>query len=332
MSAKSALCLFFPSALPILDRLGPGVSDADRNNVNLTAIRERLSVQAVRWAPKGLCSAAVGWGARKRLPRPLRAPTYRTFSRVVGAALEEAELPLAEYPSLSHFFARRLRTGSRTLAARDARTIVSPCDGAVAARGRVHRDHMIQAKGMGYTLSSLLVDRDRARQLAEGWYMTIYLSPRDYHRVHAPMDARLIGYDYVPGSYFPVNPLFSRSVEALMARNERVVFHLETPAGAASLVMVAALGVSNIEVAHDGTETRYLRRTKNHQQVRFKRPIELARGDEIGTFNLGSTTIMVFQERTADLDAISVGQTLRFGQAIGQLLDPATKTVSPWSS
>lgn len=283
--------------------------------MNLTAIRERFAVQAIRWAPKGLCSAAVGWGARASLPRPVRAPTYRAFSRLVGAQIEEAELPLDEYPSLSHFFARKLRTGARTVD--QAASLTSPCDGVVAALGSVENDRMIQAKGKDYSLARLVVSREAANVLAGGSYATIYLSPKDYHRVHAPIAGELLGYDYVPGSHFPVNPLFSRSVDELMAQNERVVFHLRTSVGHVCLVMVAALGVSNIEVAHDQIETRFFRRAQQHKQVRFDRPIDVAQGDELGTFHLGSTTILVFEPNAVAFDDIRLGDTVRFGASIG---------------
>ena len=298
--------------------------------MDLTAIRERLTVQAIHWAPKGLCSAAVGWGARTRLPRPLRGPTYRIFSQIVGARPEEAELPLEEYPSLSHFFARRLRSGIRQVDG-DETALCCPCDGVIAALGEVTRDRMIQAKGKDYSLTELLMDEERASTLAAGTYVTIYLSPRDYHRVHAPVAADLIGYDYVPGTHFPVNPLFSRSVNDLMANNERVVFHFDTEVGALAMVMVAALGVSNIEVAHDRLQTRYLRRDRCMRKIRFDQPAATARGAEVGTFNLGSTTIMVFQPNTVDLSAIQVGDSVRFGQSIGQLLSSGARERSPQS-
>jgi phosphatidylserine decarboxylase len=290
--------------------------------VNLTAIRERVVLDAIRFAPKALVSATIGWGARRRLPRSMRSPAYRAFARWAGARIDEAELPLHEYPSLAHFFARRLRPGLRPVAGTPG-TLVAPCDGVVAAAGRVERGHMIQAKGMHYDLGRLVVDERIAAELEGGSYLTIYLSPRDYHRVHAPMQAKLLGYDHVPGSHFPVNPLFSRSVDGLMAQNERVVFHLRTEVGAACLVMVAALGVSNMEVACDRMETRHLRASGRDRKVRFDEPLELARGEELGAFHLGSTTIIIFEPGSVALDSFSVGDTVRFGQPIGRSADRA---------
>lgn len=245
---------------------------------------------------------------------------------MVGARLEDVELPLDEYPSLSHFFARRLRHGARIV---DPASLVvtAPCDGVVAALGTVEDDHLIQAKGKHYSLRELVVAPEYAASLANGSYITIYLSPKDYHRVHAPIDARLVGYDYVPGTHFPVNPLFSRSIDDLMARNERVIFHLETAIGPMCLVMVAALGVSNVEVAHDRMETRYLRSNRSPRRVRFDKPIDITRGDELGTFHLGSTTILLFPPDQVTLDAISLDDTIHFGQALGRLSESRSRSL-----
>lgn len=295
--------------------------------MNLVSIRERITLDAIRWAPKGLFSAAVGWGARRQLPRHLRSPLYRAFALWSGANLQEAELPLAEYPSLGQFFCRRLRADARPVTqVRGA--IIAPCDGVVAALGLAEHGHLLQAKGKGYDLAQLIVDEQAAARLEGGPYLTIYLSPADYHRVHIPISAKLLGYDYVPGTLFPVNPLFSRSIDGLMAQNERVVFHLHTEVGVACLVMVAALGVSNIEVAHDRIETRYLRARRMHREVRFDEPIEIGRGQELGAFHLGSTTIIIFERGSVVLDGLGVGDSVRFGQPVGYMLDPATRAAA----
>lgn len=285
--------------------------------MNLTTIRERAAVGAVRWAPKGLYSAAIGWGARITVPRPLRSLAYRAFARRVGASLDEVELPLGEYQSFSHFFARRLRSGARPLPI-DPGAVVSPCDGTVAAIGVADEGRLIQAKGRDYALAQLLDEEAASARLVGGPYVTIYLSPANYHRVHSPLAAELVGYSHLPGTLFPVNPLFSREVEGLMATNERVVFHLRTAVGMAALVMVAAIGVSNIEITHDALETRYLRRRKRSpHRVDFERPIPVGRGEELGIFHLGSTTILIFEPGRIRSNDLRVGDTVQLGQEIG---------------
>src|SRR5262252_1883855 len=150
-------------------------------------------------------SALVGWGATRPLPSRLRGLAYRAFARAVGANLDEVELALGGYPSLGDFFARRLQRGAREVDAAPS-AIISPCDGVLAARGTAVSGALVQAKGRTYQLAELVADGELASRLTGGPYATIYLSPRDYHRVHAPVDARIEGYDYLPGALWPVNP------------------------------------------------------------------------------------------------------------------------------
>ena len=200
--------------------------------------------------PGPVYSALVGKAARARLPVPLRGPAYRAFARAVGADLGEAELDLRAYVTLGDLFARRLRPGARTLDT-DPRAIPSPCDGVVAAVGTADHGAMIQAKGLDYQLEDLVVDRELAERLTGGAYATIYLSPRDYHRVHTPVDARIVHYDYVPGALWPVNPRVASRRERLLVRNERVVIALDAGAlGTVAVVMVGASGVGNIALTY----------------------------------------------------------------------------------
>jgi phosphatidylserine decarboxylase len=284
--------------------------------VNFSAIRDRVAVDTVRLAPKRLYSGAVGWGARRRVPRALRGPVYSAFARVVGARLDEVELPLEEYPSFGSFFARRLRPDARPIAAGEG-ALICPCDGAVAAFGRASSGHLIQAKGKRYGLERLLVDPELARRLADGPYLTIYLAPRDYHRVHAPTRAELVGYAYVPGALFPVNPFFSRHIDNLLTVNERIVMWLEGASGAMAVVMVGAAGVGNVTLCHPHVEARDLRSARAVRRVRVRERIPIERGQELGAFHLGSTVIMVFEPGRVELADLAVGRSVCFGQPIG---------------
>ncbi|MGN6108776.1 MAG: archaetidylserine decarboxylase [Kofleriaceae bacterium] len=248
------------------------------------------------------------------MPTRLRSFAYRAFARAVGANLEETELDLREYPSFGDFFARRLRQGARTVdPAPDA--VISPCDGVIAARGAAVEGALVQAKGHHYRLAELLADEVFAERLTGGDYMTIYLSPRDYHRVHAPVDARVVGYDYIPGALWPVNPRVAARREGLLARNERVVIHLNSPSlGDVALVMVGAAGVGNIRLAH-APDSATLRAGGERHRVELD-GISVARGDELGAFRLGSTVVMVFPRGKAALGG-AVGDVVRFGERIG---------------
>jgi phosphatidylserine decarboxylase len=266
-------------------------------------------------------SALAGWSATRHVPPPLRRFVYRTFARAVGANLDEVELELTEYPSLGDFFARRLVSGARMAdPAPDA--IISPCDGVIAARGVAERGELVQVKGKLYTVAELVADAEFAARLTGGHYATIYLSPRDYHRVHTPVAGRVLGYDYLPGSLWPVNPHAAARVDRLLARNERVVIRLDAGAlGQVAVVMVAANGVGNMQLAPalgGGTgavDSVIWRAAREPRRVELA-DAHVAHGDELGQFRLGSTVVMVFEPGKAEL-AGEVGQPIQFGQRMG---------------
>jgi phosphatidylserine decarboxylase len=254
------------------------------------------------------------------LPAVLRVPAYRAFARATGADLGEAELPLGAYPSLGELFARRLRAGVRPLDP-SPEALIAPCDGVVATSGIASDGVLVQAKGHTYTVDELVVDEARAARLQGGAYTTIYLSPRDYHRVHAPLDARLVGYDYVPGALWPVNPVVASRRPKLFARNERVVIWLESPrAGLVAVVMVGASGVGNIALAHGEESTRWRARGERR---RIELDIAVERGDELGAFRLGSTVVLVFEPGALEGPPVGeVGESVRFGERIASLSSP----------
>jgi phosphatidylserine decarboxylase len=266
-------------------------------------------------SPGGAYSALVGLGARARLPVPLRGAAYRAFARAVGADLREAELDLRSYTNFGDLFARRLRPGLRPIDSAPG-AIIQPCDGVIAARGTAVDGELIQAKGKHYQLDELVVDGALAARLRGGDYATIYLSPRDYHRVHAPLDAQLIRYDYVPGALWPVNPRVAARRDRLLARNERVVITLDAGRrGLVAVVMVGAAGVGNIRLTHAGDSATW-RAAGERRRIELAEPVE--RGDELGAFRLGSTVVVIFEPGQATL-AGEVGQAVRFGERLGEV-------------
>jgi len=283
------------------------------------------SQQAKRsWGTGSAYSALIGQIAQARVPSVLRGPAYRAFARAVGANLDEAELPLDEYPSLGEFFARKLRDGARAID-RSPTAIISPCDGVIAARGTATAGALVQAKGKHYQVGELVADEAYGATLVDGEYVTIYLSPRDYHRVHAPFGARVLGYDYVPGALWPVNPRIAARRERLLSRNERVVIRLQLEAEVAcALVMVGAGGVGNMRLGawagNNGIASSDYRLAGEHRSVECD-DVHLERGDELGAFNLGSTVVMVFQAHADASVALrgDVGAAVRFGEALGEL-------------
>jgi phosphatidylserine decarboxylase len=262
----------------------------------------------------------------------LRKLAYRAFARAVGANLDEVELELGGYPSFGDFFARRLRQGARQIDTAPA-AIISPCDGALAARGVAVAGALVQAKGRLYQLAELVADADLAAHLTDGPYVTIYLSPRDYHRVHAPCDAQVLGYDYLPGALWPVNPRVAARRDGLLVRNERVVIRMNAGAlGHVALVMVGASGVGNIRIAPELGVATDARDRAGWRAAAEPRRVELAgvtvkRGDELAAFQLGSTVVLVFEPGKVEL-AGDMGDTVRFGQRIGLRTDRGQGGVS----
>lgn len=267
--------------------------------------------------PGAAYSALIGTVASRKLPSSLRRLAYGAFARAVGANLAEAELDLDKYPSLGDFFARKLREGARRVdPARDS--IISPCDGAIAAGGVVTDGTLVQAKGRNYRLDELVPDAAFARSLQGGAYLTIYLSPRDYHRVHTPVAGRLVSYDYIPGTLWPVNRWATNRREGLLARNERVVIRVNADGiGDVAVVMVGAAGVGNIALAN-APESATFRRLRERQTIELG-DTRLAKGDELGAFRLGSTVVLVFPPGKSSLSDFTVGASVQFGQRIGRL-------------
>lgn len=279
--------------------------------VTLTELRDRVTVGSLRWAPKSAYSSVIGATARRTIPRPLRAPLYRAFAAAVGARLDEVGAPLPSFASFGDFFARPLVDGARPIA---AAPVVAPSDGAIGAAGTVTAGTLIQAKGIDYRLEDLVVDRQLAAALQGGQFATIYLSPRDYHRVHAPVRGRVTAYHYIPGLRWPVSPTFVERVDRLFAVNERVVIEVASPWGPVAVVMVAATGVGNVWLAHVGHDTRPWRRTGAYRREPIAAAVEP--GDELGAFLLGSTVVMVLPPGAPRLDLPAVGASVRCGAAL----------------
>jgi phosphatidylserine decarboxylase len=247
------------------------------------------------------------------VPSALRPSAYRAFARAVGADLDEAELDLRAYTTFGDLFVRRLRAGARQIDSTPG-IVVAPCDGVIAAAGHARGGTMIQAKGRGYSLDELVADRRLADRLVDGAYATIYLSPRDYHRVHAPLDARVVRYHYVPGALWPVNPRVAARRDRLLARNERVVIELDVGGVAIAVVMVGASGVGNIALAH-GPQSATWRAAAEPRTIELDQPVR--RGDEIAAFRLGSTVVLVLAPGAGEL-AVSADQVVRLGARIGR--------------
>jgi phosphatidylserine decarboxylase len=257
----------------------------------------------------------MGWASRLPLPRPLRDPIYRGFARHYGIDLSELDRPLADFDRFDDFFCRPLPEGAREIAA-GPDILVSPADGLLSGAGLADDGLCIHAKGQEYTVSGLLQDEAAARAFVGGQFLTIYLAPYNYHRVHTPIAAAVQGYRHIPGARYPVNALSVRTVPQLFMRNERLVTYLDTAVGQVALVMVAASGVGNITVSYEPTLTT-LAGGPDRGAHRYEQSRPLGKGDELGMFHLGSTVILLFQPGSVQID-LPTGTPVRVGQRIGR--------------
>ncbi len=273
-------------------------------------LRDDFQLMLFRLLPKKTVSRLIGGFAKSPLSKPL----VPGFARRYGIDLGQAELDIRAYPSLTAFFVRKLRPGLRPVAPGED-VFVSPVDGVVSQAGSIRDGLLIQAKGINYSVLELLgQDEEMAERFQSGTYLTIYLSPRDYHRIHAPIEGRVVGSTFVPGTLFPVNPFGVRAVKGLFARNERLVTYLDTPAGLLALVKVGAIIVGSVNVNYAGI-TAGGRRRKLERALYAQGPV-LAKGDELGRFEFGSTVIMLF-EIPVELE-VQPGDRVLMGQAVGR--------------
>jgi phosphatidylserine decarboxylase len=265
--------------------------------------------------PKQLITCLAGMFARARLGW-LTTAAIRHFVARYQVNMQEAANPdIASYTSFNDFFTRPLHEGARTLHEAD---FICPVDGAISQFGAIEHDNIFQAKGHSYTTTALVGgDAKLATQFSNGSFATIYLSPKDYHRIHMPCSGRLRRMIYVPGALFSVNPTTARGVPGLFARNERVVCVFDGAQGQFVLTLVGATIVGSMSTAWHGVvnppRTAAIREWHYDDQV-----IELKKGEEMGRFLLGSTVVMIFPQSTLNFNATwSAARPVKMGEPMG---------------
>lgn len=250
-------------------------------------------MEYIKYLPKNSLSRFTGKMAQLREPHWLITKAKSWFVERYKLNMDEAEHPLEHYPSLAELFARRLKPGARPL----AEGIVHPCDAQLTQVGPIEKGHIVQTKGISYSVNNFLKNAKAAEIFRGGCYLTYYLCPTDYHRVHCPMDAKLTEITLVPGNLWPVNPWSVENISQLFAVNERLIFHLDTEVGKVALVMIGATNVGQIEVPFDkDIRTNIGRKGRSPLRKTYANPIELKKGDELGIFHMGSSVVLIFPE------------------------------------
>ncbi len=312
---------------PIRSALRASDCNTSIGSNRLTGIR-RLAFGMLRILPKNALSRLAGRFACLRWPGPIQRAQIRLFAWATQIDLEEARDPVEAFDSLQQFFTRALAPDARPIQG-DGSHLVSPCDGAWGASGRIEAGRIVQIKGVDYSLAALLADPDRAATYEGGSFATFYLSPRDYHRFHTPAAGRFTHVDYRPGALWPVNAIGLGGVDGLFARNERICafFEVEDPSTGnplkppIALVPVGATIVGCVRLAFDELHTNVAGAVPVRREYAMRAPA-FSRGEEWGHFEFGSTIVLLAPPRVFELESRAPGTTLRLGESIGRIRGP----------
>jgi phosphatidylserine decarboxylase len=256
---------------------------------------ERLFRLLTELSSRKWVSKLAGRFAKSRLSRRF----IPRFVKTYGIDWQEAEKPLNEYETLNEFFTRKLKREGRTVHA-DTSAVVSPVDGLITGMGNIESGRMLNIKGQDYTVEALLNGSPRTVNYMNGFYYVLYLSPKDYHRIHAPVTGKIIEKEYIPGKVYPVNDFGLRNMRAVLSRNERLVTYVQHEFGEISVVKVGALNVASIQYADANAK-------------------KLVRGGDLAYFEFGSTVVLLMENGTFEPAELRVGDKVRMGQALGAL-------------
>jgi phosphatidylserine decarboxylase len=268
--------------------------------------------------PRRAVSRVLGVLGDLPLPSPLLVPVLSAYARGFGADLSEAARPLRAFSTFNDFFGRELRPGLRPVDP-DPAALVSPVDGAVYASGPVAAGEVLQAKGVPYSVADLLGSAEDAALFEGGSFATLYLSPKDYHRIHWPFDAAIDRVRHLPGDLWPVNARALASVPRLFARNERVALLGRLVSGAAvALVPVGALNVGSVRLSFHPLRTNRAA-SAARRTFRLDPPLRVRRGQEAARFAFGSAVVLLLSPAAGRVGGLEPGSAVRYGRRIGDL-------------
>jgi phosphatidylserine decarboxylase len=281
---------------------------------------DKLFVLSQYVTPQLAVSRLAGRLADSESTPALKNRVIKWFIGRYGVNMSEAAEPdFTAYPTFNAFFTRALKPGARTIDPAPE-TLTSPVDGAISQIGQISTDRVFQAKGQSFSLTELLGgDDERAEPFREGEFATIYLSPKDYHRIHMPMAGTLKEMVYVPGKLFSVNPVTAENVPNLFARNERVACLFDTEAGPMAMVLVGAMIVGSVETTWAGVVAPNSGKVMQWQ-YRGDDAVQFEKGQEMGRFRLGSTVVLVMPKGAVKWQPNQVAEkTVQLGEAFGKL-------------
>lgn len=285
----------------------------------MSALLDNFKVKSQYVLPKKIVSRLVGRLASAEMGK-WTTWLIKNFIKHYNVDMQDAEITdISKYKSFNDFFTRSLKKNARPIN-KDKSTLTHPADGTISEFGNIYKDAIIQAKGHYYSLEALLGgNHEDAKSYENGQFMTIYLSPKDYHRVHMPFDGKLKKMIFVPGELFSVNPLTARNVDNLFARNERVICFFENEKiGEFVVVMVGATIVASISMVFAGIVAPQGKDIKTYDYQ--KENVVIKKGAELGCFLLGSTVICVFPQNTLNfVENMTIGTSVKMGETFAKL-------------
>lgn len=245
-----------------------------------------------KWVSRCAGKIATSRASRHLIPK---------FAKSYGIRVEDAERAIHEYDSLNAFFTRRLKPGLRPISQGEG-LLISPVDALITGMGDIQDGLLLNVKGQDYTLDELLHHSPHLQKYKRGYYFVLYLSPTDYHRIHAPVTGKTVESEYIDGKVYPVNDFGLTHMTRVLSRNERLVTYLQHACGEVSVVKVGALNVSSIRYVDDMVKGEY------------------ERGEELAYFEFGSTVVLLTDTGTFDpLASLKLGDKVQMGQTLGSL-------------
>jgi phosphatidylserine decarboxylase len=278
-------------------------------------MKKGLMVFIFKIIPTSLLSRLFGYLAGAKLPQSLLRPMIRWYCRSYDVNTAEFYYPPEGFSSFDSFFTRKLDEGIHKID-RASSAVVSPVDARVDQFGKINTSSILQAKGIDYTINEL-IPSDTSMEFTDGLFITLYLSPSDYHRIHSPAGGRIAGYFHIPGCLFTVQDFMVNGLKGLFTKNERLISYISTDHGLIAVCKIGAMNVGKISLTYDTVVTNKFIRGKREYFYydNLRRPVK--KGEEIGAFHLGSTIIMLFQKDMISFDRLKEGQKVRVGQRIG---------------
>jgi phosphatidylserine decarboxylase len=277
---------------------------------------KKLIIYFFKILPTCLLSRVAGVIAQLHIPRFLLNAIINWYCKNYKVDREEYLTPESGFKNFDMFFTRKLKKGVHEID-KSKKSVISPVDGRIQEYGEIKGNSILQAKGIDYSLEEL-IPSDTAREFSDGSFMTIYLSPSDYHRIHSPVNGSIKGYYNIPGKLYTVQEYMVKGYKGLYSINERLISYIQTDNGLVAVCKIGALDVGRITLSYSDVVTNRAFRKREERLFQNDSTPLIKKGDELGIFHIGSTIILLFQKNTIEFARFKTGDRLRVGEVIGK--------------